>query len=114
MADDENTETEESTEESSSESTDEGARDEASDGSETSDGDGESSEAKSGENAEDTTPKSDVDDPEFGKKDEEPANEVQMKYLRPLAEDVGEEVPDDMSEADAAEKINEMQEIAAS
>jgi hypothetical protein len=54
------------------------------------------------------------DDASFGKKDDEPANEVQMKYLRPLAEAQQEEIPDDMSEADAADKINEMQENAAS
>ena len=118
MADDE-TETTEGSEEEKTEGTDEGARDEASDGSDDSsdssgDEDGEESDAKTGKNAEDQTPRSDVDDPEFGKKDDEPANDVQMKYLKPLAEHMGEDIPDDMSEADAAAKINEMQENAAS
>ena len=53
------------------------------------------------------------DDPDFGKKEDEPVNDVQMKYLEPLAEEQGEEIPDDMSEADAANKIDEMQENAA-
>jgi hypothetical protein len=53
------------------------------------------------------------EDPEFGKKEDEPANDVQMKYLKPLAEAQDEEIPDDMSEADAADKIDEMQENAS-
>jgi hypothetical protein len=53
------------------------------------------------------------DDPSFGKKDDEPVNDVQMKYLEPLAEKMDEEIPDDMSEADATDKINEMQENAS-
>lgn len=59
--------------------------------------------------------RSDNDDPSFGKKDDEPANETQMAYMRPLAEDLGEDLPDvnDMSEAEAAEKINEMQDNAS-
>jgi hypothetical protein len=119
VADDDNTEdksdetTDESTDETTDEST-EGARDEASDGSDSSDADEEESDAKTGNNSEDQTPKSEIDDPDFGKKEDEPANETQMKYLKPLAEDMGEEIPDDMSEADAASKINEMQEEAAS
>jgi hypothetical protein len=53
------------------------------------------------------------DDPSFGKKEDEPANDVQMKYLEPLAEKMDEELPEDMSEADATDKINEMQENAS-
>lgn len=53
------------------------------------------------------------DDPSFGLKEDEPVNDVQMKYLEPLAEEQGEEIPDDMSEKEAADKIDEMQENAA-
>lgn len=95
MADDESTETE------TNETTDQAEDDQ--------------SDAKTGEDTSGTSEeKADADDPSFGKKEDEPANEVQMKYMRPLAEDMGEEIPDGMSEADAAAKINEMQENAAS
>jgi hypothetical protein len=94
MADDENTETEESTDQ-----TDQSEKSEAETG----------ESVEGGENVE----RSENDDPEFGKKDDEPANEVQMKYLKPLAEHMEEDIPDDMSEADAAEMINDMQDNAA-
>jgi hypothetical protein len=90
MADDEDNE--ETTDETTDEATDE-------------------SQAESGNEAEEAAAN---DDPEFGVKDDEPANDVQMKYLEPLADEQGEDLPDDMSEADAANKINEMQENAAS
>jgi hypothetical protein len=53
------------------------------------------------------------DEPDFGKKEDEPVSDVQMQYLKPLAEDQGEEIPDDMSEKEAADKIDEMQENAS-
>jgi hypothetical protein len=97
MADDEKTETEESTDQT--DQTDQSEKSEAETG----------ESVEGGENVE----RSENDDPEFGKKDDEPANEVQMKYLKPLAEDLDEDIPDDMSEADASEMINDMQDNAA-
>jgi hypothetical protein len=53
------------------------------------------------------------DDPSFGKKEDEPVNDVQMKYLNKLAEAQDEEIPEDMSEKEATDKIDELQEDAA-
>jgi hypothetical protein len=72
------------------------------------------SESEDGESdPEENVERSENDDPDFGAKEDEPANETQMKYLRPLAEKLDEDIPDDMSEADAAAKINEFQDNAA-
>jgi hypothetical protein len=127
MADDEQSDdkstdetTDESTDETTDKSTDE-TTDESTDQSEDESGDDESGDDESGDDgaienkggAGDVEKSDKAEDPTFGKKDDEPANEVQMQYLQPLAEETGEDVPDDMSEADAADKINEMQDNAA-
>ncbi|MGY1811683.1 DUF3072 domain-containing protein [Blastococcus sp. SYSU D00820] len=40
----------------------------------------------------------------------EPATGAQKSYLETLAREAGEEVPDDLSKADASRKIDELQE----
>ena len=110
MADDEEA-TDEQTTDEAEESTSDEAKDSTGDDAKSesgSDGGGDDSGGATSEEA------AKDDDPDFGLKEDEPANDVQMKYLQPLADEQGEEVPDDMSEADAANKINEMQENAAS
>lgn len=111
MADDDDTNDEAKDSGSTDEAEDSGSTDEAKDsGSKDSGSEDSGGDDAGGATAEEAAAD---DDPEFGVKDDEPANDVQMKYLQPLAEEQGEEVPDDMSEADAAEKINEMQENAS-
>ena len=41
---------------------------------------------------------------------DEPATGPQKSYLNTLAREAGEEVPDDLSKADASRKIDELQE----
>ena len=41
---------------------------------------------------------------------DEPATGAQQSYLNTLAREAGEEVPDDLSKADASRKIDELQE----
>jgi hypothetical protein len=40
---------------------------------------------------------------------DEPATGAQQSYLNTLAREAGEEVPDDLSKADASRKIDELQ-----
>ena len=96
------------------ESTDEQTEDETKDQASEEDGSAAKSEERSPEEeASESDEEEGEDDPTFGIKDDEPANDVQMKYLEPMAEKLDEDIPDDMSEKDATEKINEMQENAA-
>ncbi len=52
------------------------------------------------------TPEKDPDDWVTG---DEPATAPQKSYLETLAREAGEEVPDDISKADASKRIDELQ-----
>ena len=113
MADDESSTDEQAPDESQAKSGDEGqAKDENTSGTD-SDSDSDSGAKDGMGSSEEKVERSENDDPDFGTKEDEPANETQMKYLRPLAEKLDEDIPDDMSEKDAASKINEFQDNAA-
>ena len=56
---------------------------------------------------EDRTPEKDPDDWVTG---DEPMTGPQESYLETLAREAGEDVPDELSKADASEKIDELQE----
>ena len=49
-------------------------------------------------------------DPEAWTTGDEPMTGAQRSYLETLAREAGEEVPDDLSKADASRKIDELQE----
>ncbi|MFC7533668.1 DUF3072 domain-containing protein [Actinoplanes sp. GCM10030250] len=51
-----------------------------------------------------------IKDPDDWTTGEEPATGAQESYLRTLASEANEEVPDDLSKADASRKIDELQE----
>jgi len=53
------------------------------------------------------TPEKDPDDWVTG---DEPATAPQRSYLETLAREAGEEVPDDITKADASRRIDELQE----
>jgi hypothetical protein len=53
------------------------------------------------------TPEKDPDDWVTG---DEPATAPQKSYLETLAREAGEEVPDDITKADASRRIDELQE----
>lgn len=48
-------------------------------------------------------------DPQDWVTGDEPATAPQKSYLETLAREAGEEVPDDISKADASQKIDELQ-----
>jgi uncharacterized damage-inducible protein DinB len=47
-------------------------------------------------------------DPERWKTGDEPMTEAQASYLRTLAEEVGEKVPEGLTKAQASERIDEL------
>lgn len=49
-------------------------------------------------------------DPEDWATGDEPMTGAQRSYLQTLAREAGEEVPDDLSKADASKRIDELQE----
>lgn len=49
-------------------------------------------------------------DPQDWVTGDEPATGPQLSYLQTLAQEAGEEVPDDITKADASVKIDELQE----
>ncbi|GIZ50275.1 DUF3072 domain-containing protein [Noviherbaspirillum aridicola] len=51
-----------------------------------------------------------IKDPKDWKTGDEPMTGAQRSYLGTLAQEAGEEVPPDLSKAEAAEKIEELQE----
>jgi hypothetical protein len=53
-------------------------------------------------------------DTERGRSANEPMNDAQRRYLKPLTESQNEQVKDDMTEAQAAATIDRLQENAAS
>lgn len=55
----------------------------------------------------------DEEEAEVGRDPGQKMNDVQRKYLEPLAEDQGEKLKDDMNEAEAAAKIDALQEQAS-
>lgn len=50
-----------------------------------------------------------VKDPEDWKTGDEPMTGAQRSYLHTLAEEAGEEVPDDLTKAEAAQRIEKLQ-----
>ena len=58
----------------------------------------------------DATANSTEKDPRDWVTGDEPATGAQKSYLNTLAREAGEEVPDDISKADASMKIDELQE----
>jgi len=50
-----------------------------------------------------------IKDPEDWKTGEEPMTGAQDSYVHTLAQEAGEEVPDEMTKAEASEKIDELQ-----
>jgi hypothetical protein len=50
-----------------------------------------------------------IKDPEEWKTGDEPMTGAQESYVHTLAREAGEEVPEEMSKAEAAEKIEELQ-----
>lgn len=75
------------------------------------DDDKDDTEAK--DSAEDSTDESE-DKTDSGRDPDQPMNKSQKMYLEPLAESQESEMKDDMSEADAASKIDTLQEQAVS
>jgi hypothetical protein len=58
-----------------------------------------------------TEPNTDaIKDPDDWSTGEEPATGAQQSYLHTLATEAHEEVPDDLTKADASRKIDELQE----
>ena len=51
-----------------------------------------------------------IKDPEDWVTGDEPMTGAQASYLETLASEAGEEVPDDLTKADASKKIDELQE----
>ena len=51
-----------------------------------------------------------IKDPEDWVTGDEPMTGAQQSYLETLATEAGEEVPDDLTKADASKKIDELQE----
>lgn len=51
-----------------------------------------------------------VKDPENWTTGDEPMTGAQRSYLQTLAEEAGEEVPDDLTKAEASERIDQLQE----
>ena len=57
-----------------------------------------------------SSPQSTEKDPEDWVTGGEPATGAQQSYLGTLAREAGEEIPDDLTKADASKKIDELQE----
>lgn len=51
-----------------------------------------------------------IKDPKDWKTGDEPMTGAQRSYLGTLAQEAGEDVPDDLTKAEAAEKIEDLQE----
>ncbi|NJC73824.1 DUF3072 domain-containing protein [Planosporangium thailandense] len=56
------------------------------------------------------TPQSAIKDPDDWKTGDEPMTGAQESYLGTLAQEAGEDVPDDLTKAEASKKIDELQE----
>lgn len=57
-----------------------------------------------------TTPNTAIKDPEDWVTGDEPMTGAQDSYVHTLSREAGEEVPDEMTKAEASEKIEELQE----
>ena len=57
-----------------------------------------------------TTTSNTIKDPEDWVTGDEPMTGAQASYLETLATEAGEDVPDDLTKADASKKIDELQE----
>ncbi|MGC9669540.1 DUF3072 domain-containing protein [Planosporangium sp. 12N6] len=56
------------------------------------------------------TPQSAIKDPDDWKTGDEPPTGAQRSYLSTLATEAGEDVPEDLTKAEASKKIDELQE----
>ncbi len=55
-------------------------------------------------------PNADVPEPDTWRTGDEPPTSRQQAYLETLAREAGEDVPDDLTKAEASEKIDELRE----
>jgi hypothetical protein len=55
-------------------------------------------------------PSNRIKDPEAWKTGDEPMTGAQESYLNTMAEEAGEEVPDDLTKAEASKRIDELRE----